>query len=71
MRTVNAIVFAALFAAASAVAQPAPAQMSWKLVWSDEFNGAVGEAGFSGSVDATTPHTGSMWGDYVRFYQKQ
>jgi uncharacterized protein (TIGR03437 family) len=42
MRTVNAIVFAALFAAASAVAQPAPAQMSWKLVWSDEFNGPAG-----------------------------
>jgi uncharacterized protein (TIGR03437 family) len=42
MRTVIAIVFAALFTAASALAQPAPAQMSWKLVWSDEFNGPAG-----------------------------
>jgi uncharacterized protein (TIGR03437 family) len=36
------IVFAALFAAASARAQPAPAQTSWQLVWSDEFNGPAG-----------------------------
>jgi beta-glucanase (GH16 family) len=34
-------------------------------------NFAVGEAGFSGSVDPTTPRTGSMWVDYVRFYQQQ
>jgi beta-glucanase (GH16 family) len=34
-------------------------------------NFAVGEAGFPGSVDASTPHTGSMWVDYVRFYQRQ
>src|ERR1022692_174674 len=34
MRTVIAIAFAALFAAASA-----PAQTAWQLVWSDEFNG--------------------------------
>jgi uncharacterized protein (TIGR03437 family) len=31
-----------LFAAASASAQPAPAQTSWKLYWSDEFNGPAG-----------------------------
>ena len=37
MRTVIAIAFAALFAAASA-----PAQTSWKLLWSDEFNGPAG-----------------------------
>lgn len=37
MRAVIAIAFAALFAAASA-----PAQTSWKLVWSDEFNGPAG-----------------------------
>jgi hypothetical protein len=34
-------------------------------------NFAVGEAVFPGSVDTTTPHTGSMWVDYVRFYQQQ
>jgi beta-glucanase (GH16 family) len=34
-------------------------------------NFAVGEAGFPGTVDATTPHAGSMWVDYVRFYQQQ
>ena len=33
-------------------------------------NFAVGEAGFPGSTDATTPHTGSMWVGYVRFYQQ-
>ncbi|QMV19616.1 family 16 glycosylhydrolase [Granulicella sp. 5B5] len=34
-------------------------------------NFAVGEAGFAGTVDATTPPTGRMWVDYVRFYQLQ
>jgi beta-glucanase (GH16 family) len=42
MRSVIAIACAALFAAASALAQPAPAQTSWQLVWSDEFNGPAG-----------------------------
>jgi uncharacterized protein (TIGR03437 family) len=37
MRTVIAIAYAALFAAASA-----PAQTAWQLVWSDEFNGTAG-----------------------------
>ncbi len=34
-------------------------------------NFAIGEAGFSGSTDSTTPATGRMWVDYVRFYQQQ
>jgi beta-glucanase (GH16 family) len=34
-------------------------------------NFAVGEAGFAGSVDATTPPSGKMWVDYVRLYQEQ
>ena len=34
-------------------------------------NFAVGEAGFPGTVDQTTPPTGKMWVDYVRFYQQQ
>jgi|HubBroStandDraft_1064217.scaffolds.fasta_scaffold03677_6 uncharacterized protein (TIGR03437 family) len=42
MRTVIAIASAALFAATSAKAQPAPAQTAWQLVWSDEFNGTAG-----------------------------
>src|ERR1017187_4043491 len=42
MRTVIAIAFAALLAATSAPAQPAPAQTSWQLVWSDEFNRPAG-----------------------------
>jgi len=42
MRIVIAIAFAALFPAASALAQPAPAETSWQLVWSDEFNGPAG-----------------------------
>jgi len=32
-------------------------------------NFAVGEAGFPGTIDETTPKTGKMWVDYVRFYQ--
>jgi uncharacterized protein (TIGR03437 family) len=42
MRTAIAIASAALWAAASAPAQTAPAGTSWKLVWSDEFNGPAG-----------------------------
>ncbi len=42
MRIVIAIAFAALLPAASALAQPAPAETSWQLVWSDEFNGPAG-----------------------------
>jgi beta-glucanase (GH16 family) len=49
-----------------------PAGQTW--VYNHPFyvilNFAVGEAGFSGTVDATTPKTGSMWVDYVRFYQQ-
>lgn len=33
-------------------------------------NFAVGEAGFAGSVDASTPQTGTMLVDYVRVYQR-
>jgi len=44
MRSIIAIGYAALLAAASAQAQPAPAQTAWKLVWSDEFNGPAGSA---------------------------
>jgi uncharacterized protein (TIGR03437 family) len=42
MRTMIVIASVVLFAAASASAQPAPAQTSWKLYWSDEFNGPAG-----------------------------
>jgi uncharacterized protein (TIGR03437 family) len=42
MRTLIVIASAALFADASALAQTPPAQSAWKLVWSDEFNGAAG-----------------------------
>jgi len=34
------------------------------------FNFAVSEQGFGGNVSSMTPRTGSMWVDYVRFYQK-
>ena len=34
-------------------------------------NFAVGEAGFAGTVGPTTPSSGKMWVDYVRFYQRQ
>ena len=34
-------------------------------------NLAIGEAGFSGAPDSTTPRTGKMWVDYVRYYQQQ
>jgi len=42
MRTIMVIAAAALWAAASAPAQTAPAGTSWKLAWSDEFNGPAG-----------------------------
>jgi uncharacterized protein (TIGR03437 family) len=42
MRTVIVIACAALLAAASAWSQTAPAQTSWQLLWSDEFNGPAG-----------------------------
>lgn len=32
-------------------------------------NFAIGEAGFAGATDGTTPPAGNMWVDYVRFYQ--
>lgn len=34
-------------------------------------NFAIADAGFGGTVDKTTPRSGTMWVDYVRFYQKQ
>ena len=34
-------------------------------------NFAIGEAGFAGTTDSTTPPSGKMWVDYVRFYQRQ
>jgi beta-glucanase (GH16 family) len=34
-------------------------------------NFAIGEAGFPGAPDNTTPHAGKMWVDYVRFYQQE
>jgi uncharacterized protein (TIGR03437 family) len=49
MRNVIALASAALFAAASAAAQTAPAQTSWKLLWSDEFNGPAGSPPDSGN----------------------
>jgi uncharacterized protein (TIGR03437 family) len=42
MRTMIVIASAVLGAATSAWGQPAPAQTSWQLVWSDEFNGPAG-----------------------------
>jgi beta-glucanase (GH16 family) len=55
------------------VVTPANLPPGQKWVYDHPFyvilNFAVGEAGFPGSTDATTPHTGSMWMDYVRFYQ--
>ncbi|HVN06291.1 MAG TPA: family 16 glycosylhydrolase [Bryobacteraceae bacterium] len=42
MRPLLVMASAALLAAASAAAQPAPSQTSWQLVWSDEFNGPAG-----------------------------
>jgi uncharacterized protein (TIGR03437 family) len=42
MRTVIAIPCVALFVAASARSQTAPAQTAWQLLWSDEFNGPAG-----------------------------
>jgi len=57
------------------VVTPANLPPGTKWVYNHPFyvilNFAVGEAGFPGSVDATTPHTGTMWVDYVRFYQQQ
>src|SRR5665213_1008301 len=56
------------------VVTPANLPPGTKWVYDHPFyvilNFAVGEAGFPGSTDATTPHTGSMWVDYVRFYQQ-
>lgn len=34
-------------------------------------NFAIGEAGFAGAPDATTPPSGKMWVDYVRLYQSE
>jgi len=42
MRSLVVIACLALFAAASSTAQTAPAQTSWQLLWSDEFNGPAG-----------------------------
>jgi beta-glucanase (GH16 family) len=57
------------------VVTPANLPPGQKWVYDHPFyvilNFAVGEAGFPGTVDATTPQTGKMWVDYVRFYQQQ
>jgi beta-glucanase (GH16 family) len=58
-----------------AVVTPADLPPGTKWVFDHPFyvilNFAVGEAGFPGSTDATTPLSGRMWVDYVRFYQQQ
>ena len=57
-----------------AVITPASLPPGTKWVYDHPFyiilNFAVGEAGFSGTVDATTPKSGSMLVDYVRVYQQ-
>ena len=57
------------------VVTPASLPAGKKWVFDHPFyvilNFAIGEAGFSGTVDGTTPSTGKMWVDYVRFYQQQ
>ncbi len=57
------------------VVTPADLPAGTKWVFDHPFyvilNFAIGEAGFPGSTDATTPATGRMWVDYVRFYQQQ
>jgi hypothetical protein len=56
------------------VATPANLPAGRKWVFDHPFyvilNFAVGEAGFPGTVDQTTPPSGKMWVDYVRFYQQ-
>lgn len=56
------------------VVTPADLPAGTKWVYDHPFyvilNFAIGEAGFPGSTDSTTPATGSMWVDYVRFFQK-
>ena len=43
LATACAVVLIAIFVPAQpALAQPAPPQTSWQLVWSDEFNGPAG-----------------------------
>jgi beta-glucanase (GH16 family) len=57
------------------IVTPADLPAGTKWVFDHPFyvilNFAIGEAGFSGSTDSTTPSTGRMWVDYVRFYQQQ
>jgi beta-glucanase (GH16 family) len=57
------------------VITPADLPPNTKWVFDHPFyvilNFAIGEAGFPGTTDATTPPTGKMWVDYVRFYQQQ
>jgi beta-glucanase (GH16 family) len=56
------------------VVTPADLPPGAKWVYDHPFyvilNFAIGEAGFPGSTDPTTPPTGSMQVDYVRFYQQ-
>jgi beta-glucanase (GH16 family) len=56
------------------VVTPADLPAGTKWVFDHPFyvilNFAIGEAGFPGSTDSTTPPTGRMWVDYVRFYQQ-
>ncbi len=57
------------------VVTPASLPPGTKWVYDHPFfvilNFAIGEAGFPGSTNSTTPPTGRMWVDYVRFYQQQ
>jgi beta-glucanase (GH16 family) len=56
------------------IVTPADLPPGTKWVYDHPFyvilNFAIGEAGFPGSTDSTTPPTGSMQVDYVRFYQQ-
>jgi beta-glucanase (GH16 family) len=56
------------------VVTPANLPSGTKWVYDHPFfvilNFAIAEGGFAGSTDSTTPPTGRMWVDYVRFYQQ-
>lgn len=57
------------------VVTPADLPPGTKWVFDHPFyvilNFAIGEAGFPGSTDSTTPASGRMWVDYVRLYAHQ
>jgi beta-glucanase (GH16 family) len=56
------------------VVTPANLPPGTKWVYDHPFfvilNFAVAEGGFAGSTDSSTPSSGRMWVDYVRFYQQ-